>query len=83
MQTNVVIDSPQRLEDEIEAFKLDAVDDEKNYTAVRLRLCRDSQEGQPTLFYSQQLSRNFRDPRDPFGNRQLIALAKSKFNGSV
>lgn len=74
MQTNVVIDDPQRLEDEIEGFKLDAVDDEKNYTAARLRLCRDSQQGEPVLFYTQELSRNFKDPRDSFGNRHLIKV---------
>ena len=74
MINNVVIDYPQRLEDEIEGFKLDAVDDEKNYTAARLRLCRDSQEGDPVLFYTQELSRNFKDPRDPFGNRHLIKV---------
>lgn len=74
MQTNVVIDYPQRLEDEIEGFKLDAVDDQKNYTAARLRLCRDSQEGEPVLFYTQELSRNFKDPRDSFGNRHLIKV---------
>ena len=74
MQTNVVLESPKRLDDEIEGFKLDAVDDEMNYTAARLRLCRDSQEGEPILFYTQELSRNFKDPRDPFGNRHLIKV---------
>ena len=74
MQTNVVIDHPKRLEDEIEGFKLDAVDDQKNYTAARLRLCRDSQQGEPVLFYTQELSRNFKDPRDQFGNRHLIKV---------
>ncbi|MCH7521069.1 MAG: hypothetical protein IIB42_05120 [Candidatus Marinimicrobia bacterium] len=71
---NVVIDYPQRLEDEIEGFRLDAVDDEKNYTAARLRLCRDSKEGNPVLFYTQELSRNFKDPRDSFGKRHLIKV---------
>ena len=71
---NVVIDYPQRLEDEIEGFRLDAGDDEKNYTAARLRLCRDSKEGNPVLFYTQELSRNFKDPRDSFGKRHLIKV---------
>ena len=71
---NVIIDYPQRLEDEIEGFRLDAVDDEKNYTAARLRLCRDSKEGNPVLFYTQELSRNFKDPRDVFGKRHLIKV---------
>ena len=69
---NVIIDTPQRLDDEIEGFKLDAVDEEKNYTAARLRLCRDTQHHEPVLFYSQELSRNFKDPQDPFSRRHLI-----------
>ena len=84
MFQNVVIDRPQRLEDEIEAFKLDAVDDEKNYTAARLRLCRDSENHQPVLFYSQELSRNFKDPQDPFGKRHLIrAFTPGQFQAAA
>ncbi len=84
MFQNVVIDRPQRLEDEIEGFKLDAVDEEKNYTATRLRLCRDSENRQPVLFYSQELSRNFKDPQDPFGKRHLIrAFAPGQFQAAA
>ncbi len=74
MNKNVVIDRPDRLEDEIEGFKLDAVDGEQNYTATRLRLCRDPENHNPVLFYSQGLSRNFKDPQDPFGKRHLIKV---------
>ncbi len=74
MNKNVVIDRPDRLEDEIEGFKLDAVDEEKNYTAARLRLCRDPENRQPVLFFSQELSRNFKDPQDPFSKRHLIKV---------
>ena len=74
MNRNVIIDRPDRLEDEIEGFKLDAVDEENNYTAARLRLCRDSENRQPLLFYSQELSRNFKDPKDLFGKRHLIKV---------
>ncbi|MFC1583870.1 hypothetical protein ACFL4U_04210 [Candidatus Neomarinimicrobiota bacterium] len=74
MNKNVVIDRGDRLEDEIEGFKLDAVDEEKNYTTARLRLCRDPENRQPVLFYSQELSRNFKDPQDPFGKRHLIKI---------
>ena len=74
MNKNVVIDRPDRLEDEIEGFKLDAVDEEKNYTAARLRLCRDPENRQPVLFFSQELSRNFKDPQDPFAKRHLIKV---------
>ena len=84
MFQNVVIDRSRRLEDEIEAFKLDAVDDEKNYTAARLRLCRDSENRQPVLFYSQELSRNFKDPQDPFGKRHLIrAFTPGQFQAAA
>jgi len=84
MFQNVVIDRPQRLEDEIEGFKLDAVDDEKNYTAARLRLCRDSENRQPVLFYSQELTRNFKDPQDPFGKRHLVrAFAPGQFQAAA
>ncbi len=72
MNQNVMIDTPQRLEDEIEGFKLDAVDEEKNYTAARLRLCRNPENRQPVLFYNQELSRNFKNPQDPFGKRHLV-----------
>jgi len=74
MNNNVVIDRGDRLEDDIEGFKLDAVDEEKNYTAARLRVCRDPENHQPVLFFSQELSRNFKDPRDPFGKRHLIKV---------
>ena len=74
MNKNVVIDRSDRLEDDIEGFKLDAVDEEKNYTAARLRVCRDPENHQPVLFYSQELSRNFRDQRDPFSKRHLIKV---------
>ncbi len=84
MHQNVVIDRPQRLDDEIEGFKLDAVDDEKNYTAARLRLCRDTQNHQPVLFYSQELSRNFKDPQDSFGKRHLVrAFAPGQFQAAA
>ncbi|MCH8327639.1 MAG: hypothetical protein IID15_03840, partial [Candidatus Marinimicrobia bacterium] len=81
---NVIIDKPQRLEDEIEGFKLDAIDEEKNYTAARLRLCRDSQNHEPVLFYSQELSRNFKNPEDPFARRHLIrAFVPGQFEAAA
>jgi hypothetical protein len=72
MNRNVIIDRGDRLEDEIEGFKLDSCDEEKNFTAARLRVCRDPQNHQPVLFYSQELSRNFKDPKDSFSKRHLI-----------
>ncbi len=71
---NIVIDRPERIEDDIEDFKLDAVDDEKNYTVAKIKLCRDPQNHTPLLFYSQELARNFKDESDPFGKRHLIKV---------
>jgi len=69
---NVIIDTPERLDQTIEDFKLDCVDDEKNYTASRIKLCRDPDNEKPVLFYTQELARNFKDPRDPFSRRHII-----------
>jgi hypothetical protein len=74
MRENVIIDTPERLEDDIEDFKLDCVDDEKNYTAVKIKLCRDPEDDTPRIFYSQELARNFKDPQDKFGKRHLIKV---------
>lgn len=71
---NVLIDVPERLEDDIEDFKLNCVDEEKNYTATKIKLCRDPRQDKPILFYSQELVRNFRDESDPFGKRHLIKV---------
>ena len=84
MNKNVIIDTPQRLEDEIEGHKLDAIDEEKNYTVARLRLCRDAQNHEPVLFYSQELSRNFKNPEDPFARRHLIrAFVPGQFEAAA
>ncbi|MFA7710425.1 MAG: hypothetical protein WCY30_04900 [Candidatus Neomarinimicrobiota bacterium] len=93
---NVIIDVPERIEDDIEGFKLDCVDAEKNYTAAKIKLCRDPQSDKPVLFYSQELVRNFRDQHDPFGKRHIIKVftpsnltavadstLESKFNDTI
>ncbi|MCH7575828.1 MAG: hypothetical protein IIA59_11980 [Candidatus Marinimicrobia bacterium] len=81
---NVIIDKPQQLSDEIEGFRLDAIDAEANYTVARLRLCRDSQSHEPVLFYSQELSRNFKNPDDPFARRHLIrAFVPGQFGAAA
>ena len=74
MKENVIIDIPERLEDDIEDFKLDCVDDQKNYTAAKIKLTRDPEDDTPRIFYSQELSRNFKDPMDKFGKRHLIKV---------
>ena len=93
---NIVIDIPERIEDDIEDFKLDCVDEEKNYTASKIKLCRDPENDKPVLFYTQELARNFRDKSDPFGKRHIIKVftpsnltavadstLESKFNDTV
>ncbi|MCH7762965.1 MAG: hypothetical protein IIB95_04400 [Candidatus Marinimicrobia bacterium] len=72
MNNNVIIDIPERIDQDMEDFKIDAIDDEKNYTASRIKLCRDPENEKPILFYSQELSRNFRNPNDPFSKRHII-----------
>ena len=72
MNNNVIIDVPERIDQDIEDFKIDAIDDEKNYTASRIKLCRDPEDESPILFYSQELSRNFKNPNDPFTKRHII-----------
>lgn len=93
---NIVIDIPDRIEDDIEDFKLDCVDEEKNYTASKIKLCRDPENEKPVIFYTQELARNFRDKSDPFGKRHIIKVftpsnltavadstLESKFNDTV
>jgi len=72
MEKNVIIDVPERIDQDIEDFKIDAIDDEKNYTTSRIKLCRDPEDESPILFYSQELSRNFKNPNDPFTKRHII-----------
>ena len=77
---NIVIDTPKRLDEDIEDFKIDAVDDEKNFTVSRVKLCREPDTDKSILFYTQELSRNFKNPRDPFGKRHIIkAFTPSNF----
>jgi len=93
---NIVIDTPERIDQDIEEFKLDCVDDAKNYTAAKIKLCRDPENDKPVLFYSQELARNFRDNTDPFGRRHIIKVftpsnltavadstLESKFNDTI
>ncbi len=74
MNQNFVIDLPERIDDRIEDFKLGAAEEEKNFTTAKIKLCREPETDKPLLFYSQELIRNFKDPRDPFGKRHLIKV---------
>ena len=74
MNDNFVIDSPERIDDRIEDFRLSAAEDEKNYTTAKIKLCREPETDKPLLFYSQELVRNFKDLYDPFSKRHLIKV---------
>lgn len=69
---NVVIDIPQRIDGDIEDFKIDAVEEEKNFTSSRIRVCRDPEKETPVIFYTQELNRNFKNPTDQFGRRFVL-----------
>jgi len=74
MMKTVTIDRPERLDEDMEDFRLDNVDLKRNYTSSRIRLTRNPETDEPYLFYSQELTRNFKNPNDPFGRRQLIKV---------
>jgi len=69
---NIIIDRPERLDSDIEDFKIEAVEEEKNFTASRIRVCRDPRSEEPVIFYTQELIRNYKSPNDPFGKRWVL-----------
>ncbi len=69
---NIVIDKPEKLDTDIEDFKIEAVEEAKNFTASQIRLCRDPESEEPVIFYTQELIRNFKNPHDPFGRRWVL-----------
>ena len=72
MDNNLIIDFPERIEDDLEDFKLDSLDEESNYTAAKIKVTRNPETDSPIVFYSQELSRNFKDTSDKFGKRHII-----------
>ncbi len=81
---NVIINLPQKIEEDVEDFKIDACEDEKNFTVSRVKLCRNPDNEQPVLFYSQELIRNFKNPHDPLGKRHLIkAFTPNNFTAAA
>jgi len=68
----VVIDTPERLSQDVEEFRIDCLDREKNFTLSKLKLTRDPETEEPRLFYSQQLIRNFKDDTDPLNRKMFI-----------
>lgn len=84
MNRNVIINKPERLDDDIEDFRIDACEAEKNFTASKIKVCRDPEQDKPIIFYSQELIRNFKQPSDPFGKRHIIrAYTPSNFTAAV
>ncbi|MBD3353611.1 MAG: hypothetical protein GF364_19160, partial [Candidatus Lokiarchaeota archaeon] len=83
-KNNLVIDKAERLEREIESFKIDAVEQEKNLTSARIRVCRDPKNFSPVIFYQQELNRCFRHPEDPLARRVLLkAFEPGNVNAST
>jgi hypothetical protein len=74
MKNNLIINTPENIEGEIEDFKMDCLDDSKNFTVAKIKLCRDIKNDKPLLFYSQDLTRNFRGETDPFGKKQILKV---------
>ena len=72
MQKTLTIHRPEKLDGEIEDFRLDCLDAKENYTAARIRLTRNPVTHEPYMFYTQELTRNHRDPNDSFSGRQII-----------
>ena len=70
----LVINTPERIDDDIENFRLDRLDEKDNYTVAQVKLCRKAEDGSPLLFYSQDLSRNFRDKNDPLGSKRILKV---------
>jgi len=68
----LVIHTPDKIDREVEDFKLDSFEGGKNYSATKIKLTRDVETEKPVLWYSQELIRNHRDPTDPFGKRQIL-----------
>lgn len=72
MESKLVIHTPDKLDQEIEEFKLDSFDEGKNLTSARIKLTRDLETEEPVLWYSQELVRNFRDPTDAYATRHIL-----------
>ncbi len=70
----LVVNTPSGIENDIEDFRLDRLDEKDNYTIAQVKLCRKSDDGTPILFYSQNLSRNFREQGDPLGSKRIMKV---------
>lgn len=72
MESKLVIHTPDKIDEEIEDFKLDSFEEGKNLTSARIKLTRDLDTEKPVLWYSQELVRNYRDPTDTFATRHIL-----------
>ena len=79
----LIINTPERIEDDIETFRLDRLDEKDNYTVAQVKLCRKTEDGSPLLFYSQDLSRNFRDKNDLLGSKRILKVFTPANHGAV
>ena len=79
----LVINTPERIDDDIENFRLDRLDEKDNYTVTQVKLCRKAEDGSSLLFYSQDFSRNFRDRNDPLGSKRILKVFTPANHGAV
>ncbi len=70
----LVINTSDRIENDIEDFRLDRLDEKENYTVAQVKLCRKADDDTPLLFYSQDLSRNFRERGDPLDSQRILKV---------
>lgn len=70
----LMINTQSRIQDDIEDFRLDRLDEKDNYTVAQVKLCRRMEDDTPLLFYSQDLSRNFREANDPLGSKRILKV---------
>ena len=68
----LIIHTPDKINQEMEDFKLESFEDGKNFTSAKIKLTREIETEKPVIWYSQELIRNHRDPCDVFGKRQIL-----------
>ena len=68
----LIIHTPDKIDGEIEDFKLDRFEDGKNFSTAKIKLTRNAETEKPVLWYSKELIRNHRDPGDPFSKMQIL-----------
>jgi hypothetical protein len=74
MQSNLKVNREDKISQDIEDFKLNCLDEKKNYSTGKLKVTRDAKTEKPLLFYTQEMVRNNRAESDPFSHRQTIKI---------